>query len=177
MVPDDFTGYFAAAATAAGALIGLLFVAASLRPETVLGRGAPPAAQAMAGSAFTALINSFFVSLIALVPHTSLGFTAATMALISLYSTWRLHHELARHEAAVVQIVLALLAYLIQLGFGIALAIHPHDASFVYDVAYVLIGSFAVALRRAWSLMQGSHLPADQASRPPGQETSRPSGQ
>jgi hypothetical protein len=25
VVPDDFTGYFAAAATAAGALIGLLF--------------------------------------------------------------------------------------------------------------------------------------------------------
>jgi hypothetical protein len=117
-----------------------------------------------AGQAFTALINSFFVSLIALIPHTSLGFTAAAMALISLYSTWRLHHELARHEAAVLQIVLALLAYLTQLGLGIALAIHPHDDSLVYDVAYVLIGSFAVALRRAWSLMQGKHIHADQES-------------
>jgi hypothetical protein len=162
VVPDDFTGYFAAAATAAGALIGLLFVAASLRPETVLGRSAPPAAQA----AFTALINSFFVSLIALIPKTSLGFTAATMALLSLYSTWRLHHQLSRHETAALQIVLALLAYLTQLGLGIALAIHPHDDSLVYDVAYVLIGSFAVALRRAWSLMQGSHLPANSESRP-----------
>ena len=166
MVPDDFTGYFAAAATAAGALIGLLFVAASLRPETVLGRGAPPAAQAVAGSAFTALINSFFVSLIALIPRTSLGYTAAIMALLSLYSTWRLHHDLARHEAAVLQIGLALLAYLTQLGVGIDLAIHPHDDSLVYDVAYVLVGSFAVALRRAWSLMQGSHLPANSESRP-----------
>jgi hypothetical protein len=165
VVPDDFTGYFASAGTAAGALIGLLFVAASLRPETVLGRGAPPAAQAMAGSAFTALINSFFVSLIALIPHTSLGFTAATMALISLYSTWRLHHQLSRHETELLQIVLALVAYLTQLGLGIALALHPHDDSLVYDVAYVLIGSFAVALRRAWSLMQGSHLPGDQESR------------
>ena len=166
MVPDDFTGYFAAAATAAGALIGLLFVAASLRPETVLGRSAPPAAQAMAGSAFTALINSFFVSLIALIPNTSLGYTATVMALSSLYSTWRLHHQLSRHETAALQIVLALLAYLTQLGLGIALAIHPHDDSLVYDVAYVLIGSFAVALRRAWSLMQGSHLPANSESRP-----------
>jgi len=129
VVPDDFTGYFAAAATAAGALIGLLFVAASLRPETVLGRGAPPAAQAVAGSAFTALINSFFVSLIALIPRTSLGYTAAIMALLSLYSTWRLHHELARHEAAVLQIGLALLAYLTQLGVGIDLAIHPRAST------------------------------------------------
>jgi hypothetical protein len=63
VVPDSFTGYFAGAATAAGALIGLLFVAVSLRPEAVLGAGASARAQAVAGSAFTALINSFFVSL------------------------------------------------------------------------------------------------------------------
>jgi hypothetical protein len=44
---------------------------------------------------------------------------------------------------------------------GIDLAIHPHDDSLVYDVAYVLVGSFAVALRRAWALMQGKHIPAD----------------
>ena len=39
MVPGDFIGYFAAAGTAAGTLIGLLFVAVSLRPESVLGAG------------------------------------------------------------------------------------------------------------------------------------------
>jgi hypothetical protein len=43
VVPDDFVVYFATAATAAGALIGLLFVAAALRPETVLGKDAPAA--------------------------------------------------------------------------------------------------------------------------------------
>jgi hypothetical protein len=35
VVPAESTGYFAAAATAAGALIGLLFVAVSLRPDSV----------------------------------------------------------------------------------------------------------------------------------------------
>jgi hypothetical protein len=164
VVPDDFTGYFAAAGTAAGALIGLLFVAASLRPEAVLGQGAPPAAKAVASSAFTALINSFFVSLIALIPHTSLGYTATTMALISLYSTWRTHHQLSRHEAAVLQLVLAVVAYVTQLGLGITLIIHQQDQTLVYYVAYVLIGSFAVALRRAWSLMQGRGLTAKEES-------------
>jgi ABC-type phosphate transport system permease subunit len=91
MVPDDFVAFFATAATAAGALIGLLFVAASLRPETVLGKNAPPAARAVAGSAFTALVNSFFVSLIACIPGTRLGYTAAVMALISLWGTLRTH--------------------------------------------------------------------------------------
>jgi hypothetical protein len=151
----------------------LLFVAASLRPETVLGRGASARAQAVVGSAFTALVNSFFVSIIALIPGTSLGYTAAVMGVLSLYSTWRLHHELAGYDAAVLQLVMAVAAYLGQLGVGITLALNPHDTSLVYDVAYLLIGSFAVALRRAWSVMQGRHLPANQnPSQEPTQEPS-----
>jgi hypothetical protein len=169
VVPAGFIGYFAAAATAAAALIGLLFVAASLRPESVLGEAAPPKARAMAGSAFTALVNSFFVSTIALIPHTSLGYTAAVMAVLSLYSTLRLHLGLARHESAVLQLVLAVAAFTGQLGVGIALALRPHEQGLVYDVAYLLIGSFAVALRRVWSLMQGAHIarkPEDKAAAP-----------
>jgi hypothetical protein len=50
-------------------LIGLLFVAVWLRPETVFGDGAPPAGRAQADSAFTCLADSFFVSLVALVPR------------------------------------------------------------------------------------------------------------
>ena len=165
MVPAEFTGYFAAAATAAGVLIGLLFVAVSLRPESVLGAGATAAGQAVAGSAFMALVNSFFVSVIALIPHTSLGYTAVVMALISLYNTFRLHRGLGRHEAGVTQLILALIAYLGQLGAGAILIFKPHDDLYVYWIAYLLIGSFAVALRRAWSLMQGRHLarPAESA--------------
>ena len=162
MVPDDFTGYFAAAATAAGALIGLLFVAASLRPETVLGRDAPPAARAIAGSAFTALVNSFFVSLIALIPDTRLGYTATVMALISLWSTLRLHGQVPRQDARVPQLALAMAAYLGQLGVGVASIFSPGTSGYVEAVAYLLVASFAVALRRAWSLAQGRHLPAEQ---------------
>src|ERR1700677_1167349 len=169
MVPGSFTGYFAAAATAAAALIGLLFVAASLRPETVLGRTAPPVAKAMSGSAFIALFNSFFVSIIALIPSTSLGYPAAIMALVSIYSTLRLHRQLGKRETAWLQLVLAMIAYLAQLGVGITLAIHSHEQGLVYDVAYLLVASFVVALRRAWSLMQGEHLPAKQEIRVPGE--------
>ena len=46
MVPAEFTGYFTAAAAAAGVLIGLLFVAVSLRSETVFGDGASAAGRA-----------------------------------------------------------------------------------------------------------------------------------
>jgi hypothetical protein len=159
VVPDSFTGYFTGAATAAGALIGLLFVVASLRPEAVMGRGASPKAQAVAGSAFTALVNSFFVSLLALIPDTNLGYPAIVMALISLYSTFRLHRGLGQGEPAVLQLTLAVAAYLTQFVTGALLAISPWDQSLVYTIAYVVVASFAAALARAWSLMQGRHIP------------------
>jgi len=154
VVPDSFIGYFTGAATAAGALIGLLFVAVSLRPEAVLGAGASAKARAMAGSSFTALVNSFFVSLLALIPGNNLGYTAAVMALISLYGTFRLHRGLGKGESAVFQLTLALAAYLIQFVTGALLAVNPGHQSLVYAIAYVLVASFAAALGRAWSLIQ-----------------------
>jgi len=38
----------------------------------------------------------------------------------------------------------------------------PGTSGYIDALAYLLIASFAVALRRAWSLAQGRHLPADQ---------------
>jgi hypothetical protein len=67
------------------------------------------------------------------------------------------------------QLVLALVAYVTQLGVGIALAVRPHNHSLVYDVAYLLVASFAVGLRRAWMLMQGAHLSASQEGLAAGQ--------
>jgi hypothetical protein len=157
MVPAGFIGYFTGAATAAAALIGLLFVAVSLRPESLQGTGASVKAHAVAGSAFTALVNSFFVSLIALIPSTNLGYPAAIMALISLYSTFRLHRGLGKGESAVAQLALALAAYLTQFIAGAFLIASPGDQSLVYALAYVGVAAFAAALGRAWSLMQGRH--------------------
>ena len=80
MVPDAFREHFTATATGAGALIGLLFVSISLRPDTVFGTKAAVHGRALAGSAFTALVNAFFVSLLALMPQSNLGYSAAIMA-------------------------------------------------------------------------------------------------
>lgn len=157
MVPDSFIAYFTGAATAGGALIGLLFVAITLRPETILGTGASTRAQAVAGSAFTALVNAFFVSLIALIPETNVGYTAVILALISLYSTFRLHRGLGRGETATYQLILAVAAYLTQLVTGGFLIADSGDKSLVYTLAYVVVAAFAAALGRAWSLLQGRH--------------------
>jgi hypothetical protein len=57
VVPAEFTTYLAATAAAAGVLIGLLFVAVSLRSETIFGQSASAAGRAQAGFAFTSLFR------------------------------------------------------------------------------------------------------------------------
>jgi hypothetical protein len=169
VVPAEFTGYFTAAAAAAGVLIGLLFVAVSLRSDTVFGVGAPSMGRAQAGSAFTSLANCFFVSLVALIPGAGLGPVAIIMSVISLVATVRLHGQVARQGLHLVMLALSLVTFLFQLVIGILLVLSPGDHGQVYSLAYLEIALFAVALSRAWGLVQGKHL------RPPGPpKTSRP---
>lgn len=171
MVPAEFTGYFTAAAAAAGVLIGLLFVAVSLRPDSVFSQDAPPAGRAIAGSAFTGLVDSFFVSLVALIPHANLGEVATIMAVISLLSTIQLHRRVARQELHIVMLVLGLGIYLFQLVIGVLLLLDPADRGQVSTAAYLVIAAFGVALSRAWKLIQGKHLTAPPAG--PGQAATR----
>ncbi len=154
MVPDAIVGYFAAATAAAGALIGLLFVAISLKPEDIFGESAQATPRRLAESSFTALVNAFFVSLVAIVPRTNLGWVACIMAILSLYSTFarRIH---APDASDIGTLAFAVVIYLGQLGIGIALLVVPGDADLVYKLAYLTVAAFAIALARAWALMTG----------------------
>src|SRR5262249_36770230 len=73
MVPGAYDTYFAAMATAAAALIGLLFVAVSVRDDTIFGPKAMPGGEALAITAFTGLVSSFVVSLLGLIPKVNIG--------------------------------------------------------------------------------------------------------
>ena len=166
MVPGDFVGYFAAVTGAAGALIGLLFVSVSLRPETVFGDQAPPRGRSLAGTAFTGLVNTFFLSLTALVPDVNLGIPALVLATISLAATLRLHLRLSGTGRQRVLLIVSICAFGFQGGAGIALMLQPHEVGILSDLAFSMIGSLAVALARAWLLLQGKHIekPADSPS-------------
>jgi len=156
-VPAIFDGYFTAAAAAAGVLIGLLFVAVSLRPESVFGADAPGAGRAQAGSAFTGLVNCFFVSLVALIPQAGIGVAAVVVSLTSMLATVRLHREVARQELQLAMLVLSMATYLYQFAIGLYIIVTSGTGQ-ISNVAYLQIALFAVALRRAWSLAQGKHL-------------------
>jgi hypothetical protein len=158
VVPTDFTGYFTATAAAAGVLIGLLFVAVALRPDTIFGANAPAAGRAQAGSAFTALVNCFFVSLVALIPQAGVGGVSVTVAIISILATLRLHREVAKRELQVWMLTASMAIYLFQLGVGLASMLDQTNTTLVFCAAYTIIGQISSALGRAWSLMEGRHL-------------------
>jgi hypothetical protein len=48
MVPSEYDAYLGAVATAAATLTGLLFVAVSVRDDTIFGRNAVPGGEALA---------------------------------------------------------------------------------------------------------------------------------
>ncbi len=82
MVSPGLVSFFSASVGAGAALIGLIFVAVSIAPEKTVMVGAPLERQAVAASAYTALLNAFFISLFALIPGTSMGWVALVMSFL-----------------------------------------------------------------------------------------------
>jgi hypothetical protein len=144
---------FAASVGAAAALIGLLFVAISIAPEKVFGEQADMERRADAQRAFTALVNVFFVSLAALMPHSALRVIEVVAAL------------------AIVQIAIAIVAR-VRSGGGlkdwqhlglISLAIYVLELIVAQGVVtravapdkllYFVLGLYAYALGTSWNLL------------------------
>jgi hypothetical protein len=164
VVPDDFSGYFAAAAAAAGALIGLLFVSVSLRPDDIFGDATPGGGRALASSSFTGLVNGFFLSMAALIPGQNLGISAVVLAVFCISQTVRLHRSVGTARSNVLTSFASVGVFVVQLAAGIGLAVRPHSEGFVKALAWVTITSFTVALLRAWALLRGK-APHDEAKK------------
>jgi hypothetical protein len=84
MVPPAYLSFFITAASAGGALIGLLFVAVSIAPHRTVQASAPVVSRVMASSTFTALLNAFFISLGAVLPHLNIGVITLIVSLIGV---------------------------------------------------------------------------------------------
>jgi multisubunit Na+/H+ antiporter MnhF subunit len=159
MVPAAWANYFLGSTGASSALIGLLFVAVAVAPESVFGRGASIERRVQAGSAFTALLNAFFLSLLALMPKANIGFVALILGLIGLANTLSLarHFREDRHAGPGVQRLSMLLASLVIYGlevwFAVALLRQPRDTSGVQNLAYLLPFTYSLGVGRAWELL------------------------
>ncbi len=160
MVPSGYASYLAASATAAAALIGLLFVAVSVRDDSIFGQHAMPGGEPLAITAFTGLVNAFVVSLLGLIPHANIGVAATVMAALSMVTVARLQRRLHSQYRQVLVLTLTLIAYAAQLGIGIDLLARPHDSGQLQNLSYVIFVSLVVSLQRAWSLLKGKHIAA-----------------
>jgi len=159
MVPSSYNAFFGAMATGAAALIGLLFVAVSVRDQTIFGPKAVAGGEALAITAFTGLVNSLVIALLALIPQDNIGYGAIIVAVLSIVSVVRLHQRLHWARSTIL-LGAAVIAYLIQLGYGILLLIKPDDTSSVNNICYVLFATLVFSLQRAWSLLKGEHIEA-----------------
>jgi hypothetical protein len=163
MVPPEFANFFIASASAGAALVGLLFVAVSLAPEQIVTRRAPQERQAVAGSAFTALINAFFLSLVALIPNVNFGLIVVPISglclVTSLIQAWPLLRRRKSWLSFLRRAFLILLSvglYGLELLNGFQLLLAPSKVGIIYGLVSCLIGAFALGLVRAWELL-GAH--------------------
>jgi len=157
MVPSSYDAFFTAVATGAAALIGLLFVAVSVRDETIFGPKAVAGGEALAITAFSGLVNALLIALLALIPQDNIGYGAIILAVTSIVGSVRLHNRLNRARSTIL-LGFAVAAYLVQLGYGISLLINPHNSNSVNNISYVLFATMVYSLQRAWSLLQGKHI-------------------
>jgi hypothetical protein len=166
VVPADVHDFFATSGGAAGALIGLLFVAISVSAERLAREEAGAQLHRIrAAAALTAFINALTISLFSLVPEDLLGGTALSVAIVgllfvaaSIVSLVRLrevHWGTARDG-----VFLAGLGsiFVIQLVSGEALIVNPDDSGAVNTIAILVVACFLVGIGRAWELIGGPSI-------------------
>lgn len=163
MVPSSYLEFMITSAGAAGAMIGLLFVAISLRSDIVFGENAPAKVKTLAGSSFTGLVNAFSLSLLAIIPSTNIGVGMAILAVVCLSSTWRLHSR-ALGQTQYRLLALTTLTYVAQFAGGVTLIARPHSSWIVNGLSYVIFASFVISLTRAWQLIQAESPTTPDAS-------------
>jgi hypothetical protein len=153
----SYTQFFSGTATVAGALVGLLFVALSVAPERLRGSTASVEHQAIAGTAFTALVDALFVSLIGLQPGSGLRYGAVSLGGLGLTSSCGLAVRLwrARRKEALSRRWPYLLGFIIavydaQVISGIVASSASSEADLTVTFVYVMFG---VGISRSWELL------------------------
>jgi len=149
--------FFIASVSAAGALIGLLFVAISIAPEKIFGEAADPVRRADATGAFTSLVNIFFVSLGALVPKhgAPIVFAVAVLGMVQILvesaRLGRQYPELrGRHRFGTISLCI----FAVEAVFA-ARVWQGHETA--DGIVYTVLGIYAYALGTAWTLLGGRH--------------------
>ena len=151
---------------AAGALIGLLFVAISVSSARLEQHTVDAQLHRIRASAsLTAFTNALAVSLVSLIPGHKIGPTACVVAalgfffvLASLMSLLRrklLRWRTARDAGFILGLTVV---FVIQFYEGIDVWIHPGDSGSVNTIATLVVICFFLGVARAWELIRGPEI-------------------
>jgi len=161
LVPEGLREFFTASTGASATLLGLLFIAIAVEPKSIVGEQSPLESRSRASSAYTALINAFFISLFGTIPTSGLRFLPLILAAVGLANSLGIGMNLWR-ESPRRRSVLgsgaglwlgSMVVYALELWFGWQIARDPGNTAQIYALAYVLFAVYAVALGRAWELL------------------------
>ena len=166
MVPADIHDFFLTTGSAAGALIGLLFVAISVsmgrltRQET----GAQ-LHRIRARAALSSFINALTVSMFALIPGEKIAWTAVAVAIgglvflvaamLSLVRLREVHWTTVRDGLFLIGLTAT---FIIQLIVGLQLAAQPANSGDVDTIAILVVVCFLIGIARAWELIGGPEV-------------------
>jgi hypothetical protein len=160
--PADYHDFFLGSVTIGGALVGLLFVAVSVNPGGVGERGALTK-RVQATSALAAFLSPLFISLVALLPASSIGGTAIALGstgaftmLSLLLVTLRRHRDVSTWSriSMIVLIVGQLAAYVLQVVLGARLLGKPAGGP-LDTLTSLMIVFFAFGVTRTWEYVDG----------------------
>ena len=154
--------FFAASASVAGALIGLLFVALAVVPERVLGPDASEVHGVRAAATLTAFTNALTVALFGLIPGYSVGAPATAVAavglvfvaraLIGVTPGWRAKRVRLRDLTFLASLIVV---FVIQLIVAIELDHNRADRGSLQTICILVIVCFLIGIERAWELVGG----------------------
>jgi hypothetical protein len=160
MIPLDFTLFFSVMAGVGATLFGLIFLVISIKPEVTSTKNTAIMPQAQISSSYIAFINPLTISLLALVPHATIGNVTLTMSVVGLVSTVIMGINLfqeakswAKKLRSIFFILVSAVLYGYETYYAMRLVIAPGDIAALYDLTTQLVLTYVYGIARAWELI------------------------
>jgi hypothetical protein len=166
VVPESIHDFFVASGSAAGALIGLLFVAISVASERLTrAEAGGQHYRIRAAAAITAFVNALAVSLFALIPVHKIGPTSVAVAIVgltfvaaALLSLIRLRQVRWDTLRDALFLIGLAITFVIQLIEAEDVITQPGDSGAVNTIAILVVVCFLIGIASAWQLVGGPSI-------------------
>lgn len=160
MVPADFALFFSVMAGVGATLFGLIFLVITIKPEVTHVKSVSVMHQVQVASSYGALLNPLIISLLALVPHATIGTITLCMSLVGLVSTVVMGASLfqdalswARKLKSVLFVFSSLVIFSFEIDYGIRLVVTPGDLAALSSLTTLLVLIYLYGIARAWDLV------------------------